>query len=218
MRLLALITLLVGISACGPLQQTTILSTSLDLATDLAGFDTDDTSPDPRSGLSREMIENAPQDLMLFAPVSEDDASLLARVTENNGYVTWAEDRGIAIITQNGLVAGTRGLGNDLMGADLSVVYNALVSGQGRYARVHDYIGGNDAIVRARFECQVQTIRDDVLEIYGQRRNVRLVGEGCAGRAGQFSNLYWIASSGQIWQSRQWISAPVGEIDIQMLR
>ena len=176
-----------------------------------------ETPVDPRSTLTREAIDAAPNDLLLFARVDEDVASTFARVARNGGLNTWVSDGEKSLTLRGGLVVATRGLGNDLMGADYSQVYQALVRGNGRVARTHEYLGGEDQIARVAYQCQITTLRSEVIEIIQRRYETRVVREACTGSESRFTNIYWIDAAGEIWQSRQWISARVGAVDIQRL-
>ncbi len=85
------------------------------------------------------------------------------------------------------------------------------------HVRVHDYLGGEDQIVRTAYQCEIATLRSEVIEIVQRRHETRVVREACTGSEGRFANLYWIDATGEIWQSRQWISARLGAVDIQKL-
>jgi hypothetical protein len=216
MRTLFLLAVLLGLTACGPLAQNQPLVSAVKGLADAGSGMWEDES-DPRDTLTRESIDTAPNDLLLFAPVNEEAASVFARLSANGDRITWASDDGDSLTLRDGIVVATRGLGNDLMGADLAQVYPALVRGRGSARRVHDYLGGEDQIVRSVFQCEIVTLRAEVIEIFQRQHATRVVREACTGPAGGFTNLYWIDAAGAIWQSRQWVSARVGRIDIQKL-
>ena len=213
----ALLTALLLVTACGPLMQNQSMSSAVQgigaAGSDLWG----ETSVDPRVSLTKDAIDAAPNDLLLFARVDEEMASTFARVASNGGLNTWVSDAVESLTLQSGLVVATRGLGNDLMGMDYSEVAPALVRGSGSAARIHDYLGGEDQIVRRSYLCEITTLRSEVIEIIQSRHDTRVVREACTGSEGSFTNLYWIDTAGEIWQSRQWISAGIGAVDIQRL-
>lgn len=216
MRTLSLLMVLFGLTACGPLAQNQPLVNAVQgLAS--AGADIWEQDRDPRETLTRERIDAAANDLLLFAPVDEEVASVFARVAVNADRVTWVSDEGDSLTLRDGIVIATRGLGNDLMGADVAQVYPAIVRGSGRAQRVHDYLGGEDEIIRSIFQCEMATLRTEVIEIFQRQLRTRVVRETCTGNTGSFTNLYWIDAAGAIWQSRQWVSGRVGSVDIQKL-
>ncbi|WP_342071510.1 YjbF family lipoprotein [Yoonia algicola] len=216
MKTLYLLIALMGLTACGPLAQNQpLVSAAQGIASAGSGLWTEEN--DPREALTRARIDAAPNDLLLFAPVSEEDASVFARVSANGDRITWASDDGDGLTLRNGVVIATRGLGNDLMGADVAQVYPAIIARRGSVRRIHEYLGGEDQIVRSVFQCEVVTLRAEVIEIFQRRHATRVVREACTGSSGSFTNLYWIDAAGAIWQSRQWVSARVGSVDIQKL-
>lgn len=216
MRTLFLITALLGATACGPLAQNQpVVRVLQGLAGAGSGFWEEER--EPRNVLTRDLIDATPNDLLLFAPVNEDRASVFASVSRNGDLITWVSDEGVSLTLRDGLVIATRGLGNDLMGATSGQVYQGLVSGSGRTVRIHDYLDGEDQIVRREYACELATLRSEVIEIYQRQHQTRLMSETCTGDAGSFRNLYWIDAAGKIWQSRQWVSPRVGAVDIQVL-
>lgn len=217
MRTLCTLAALVVATACGPLAQNQPLVSGLKgLANAGSGF-WDGTPRDSRETLTRDVIDAAASDLLLFGRVDEDAVSTFTRVSVNGGMSTFVSDEGNSLILQNGVAVATRGLGNDLMGADLAQVYPALVRGSGSAMRIHDYLGGEDQIVRTSYQCEITTLRSAVIEIFQRRHETRVVREACTGDAGRFTNLYWIDAVGRIWQSRQWVSARVGAVEFQRL-
>ncbi|SIT81524.1 Group 4 capsule polysaccharide lipoprotein gfcB, YjbF [Yoonia rosea] len=216
MRTQFLIMVLLGVTACGPLaQQQPVVSVLRGIAE--AGSDVWEEKTDPREVLTRDIIEAATNDLLLFAPVNQDMASVFARRSTNSDLIIWVSDEGISLTLQDGVVVATRGLGNDLMGADLNQTYQRVVSGSGSTVRIYDYLNGEDQITRREYACKTTTLRNETIEIFQRKHETRLISETCMGDAGGFGNLYWIDAGGMIWQSRQWISARVGMVDIQRL-
>ena len=214
--MLSLLMVLFGLTACGPLAQSQPLVSAVQgLAK--AGSDRWKQESDPRATLTRERIDAAADELLLFAPVNQEVASVFGRVAANAYKVTWVSDERESLTMRNGIIVATRGLGNDLMGADVAQVYPALVMGSGRAQRVHDYLGGEDQIIRSIFQCEMATLRAEVIEIFRRQHTTRVVRETCIGGMGGFTNLYWIDAAGAIWQSRQWVSGRVGSVDIQKL-
>lgn len=216
MRTLVLIIALLGVTACGPLAQDQPSVRVLEGIAN-AGSDFWEEKTDPREVLTRETIDAAPNDLLLFAPVNEDLASVFARTSMNSDLIAWVSDDGVSLTLRDGIVVATRGLGNDLMGADVGQVHRWLVSGGGRMVRVHEYLNGEDQIIRREYACEIATLRSETIEIFQRKHQTRVISETCTGDAGGFRNLYWIDAEGMIWQSRQWVSARVGAVDIQIL-
>lgn len=217
MRSFIAIAALLGLTACGPLAENQPVVSALRGIVN-AGSGLWQQQDDPRENLTREMIDAAPSDLLLFVPVNEDVATTFTRVSRNNDLMTWVSDEGESLTLQDGVAVATRGLGNDLMGADLDQVHPALVRGSGNAVRIHDYLDGEDKIESRKYACEIATVRSAVIEIFEVKHQTRIISETCTGDRGSFRNLYWIDAAGMIWQSRQRVSERVGAVDIYVLR
>lgn len=215
MKIRGILAALLLVTACGPLAKNQPLVIGLQGLT-TAGSDFREGEPsDTKDRMTRDLIDASPDGLILFSRVAEDDVSTFTRISTNNGMGTWVTDEGVSLTLRNGVVVATRGLGNDLMGADLSQVYPAITRGSGRGTRIHDYLGGEDQIVRMAFQCEIATFGNAVIEIVQRKHATRVVREVCTGDAGGFANLYWIDAAGAIWQSSQWLSTRVGIVEFQ---
>lgn len=209
--------LLLGVVvACGPMTESQPI---VGAARSLFGASADPgaVALDPRRDLSRDIIESSPTDFILLAIVSRDAAATAQFVGANGSRQTWATLDGISLTFDNGLVVATRGLGDDLMGSDPSEVYHALRHGGGEVLRINDYLGSQDDIVRASYYCDIQALGSETIEIFERSYATQKFQEICVSPDQQFENLYWIDSSGTIWQSRQWLSALVGYLEVQRL-
>ena len=101
-------------------------------------------------------------------------------------------------------MVGTRGLGNDLMTADVAQTRAKLRSG-GAATRVHRRMTGENGVAVATYDC-------------GLSRNGNTVTESCAGPDGQFQNTYVLDKAGRVAASRQWLSPQSGYVTIQRVR
>jgi hypothetical protein len=180
------------------------------------GQATQDASTDPRETLTRAQLDVTPQDLLLLSVVARDTAATAQVGGDNGTKRTWLTVDGISVTFDNGVLIATRGLGDDLMGADAPAV-SALSAGAGQHMRTHDYLDGSDRIVRRVFECEVRSEGAQTIEIVERRSRTLKVTEACASRNLAFENTFWITSAGTIMQARQWVSPLVGYIDYQRL-
>lgn len=171
---------------------------------------------DPRAGLTREIIEQSGQELILVSVPSRDAAASLIRAGQNGDKVTWISPDGIGLTFRNGILIATRGFGDDLMAADVSDLNRGLSAGR-LTVRVHDYLDGEDQIVRRTFQCDLAGGGADTIEIIERSYRTRIIEERCRTRGGSFTNRYWIDGTGRIVQSVQFVSAPVGFVVTQRL-
>ena len=128
-------------------------------------------------------------------------------MTGQNGamrtYMTPAEE---AVILRNGMLVGTKGLGNDLSVAEpgTEALIRAGASGSGM--RIMRYLSGDGLERPLQFTCTV-----------GAGPNPGVTVENCEGHGTSFQNSYMV-QGGQIAVSRQWIGPALGYVTIQTLR
>ena len=126
-------------------------------------------------------------------------ASVLIETGENLNVTTYFTPDGISISLQDGVLVATRGLGFDLMTADVSAVQSGLRNGS-RAVRVHRYLDGEDQVVIKSFVCDYS--------------GTTKVVETCYGNDNNFENRYSMVA-GQIAESRQWIGPQLGYIVLE---
>lgn len=172
---------------------------------------------DPRKHLTRTAIDASPVPV-LFAELETRGAfATLSKVGENRDIVTWITADGIGLSFKQGVLVATRGLGPDLMAADVGDVVAVLRSGNGDALRIHDYLNGEDQIVRRSFYCSARTEGRENLNIFGLIIPTRHVVESCQNPDLTLVNHYWITSGNRIWQSRQWVGSGIGYVFTQQL-
>ena len=203
---------LAGLAACGPLQQDRLTFGAVRGI--VAGGA--DESPAPSPPLTRAFIEAQPVDLLRISIISRGAAGLTSLAGRNGGKVTWIGEEGIGFVFDNGLLIGTRGLGDDLMGADVSGAIRSL-NGGGNHLRTLDFMNGLDQIERLTFRCTTAATGSETITIFERSYATTVIEERCRGDIGTFTNTYWRDGSGTIWQSRQWISLDVGYLGYQRL-
>lgn len=176
-----------------------------------------DNAPLQRPQFSRAAIEEAGQDFVLASVPQRGVAALLQRAGENGPEVTWLAEDGVSVTYEQGFLVATRGLGPDLMAADISGVAAAVARGGGSATRIHEYLDGNDQIVRHEYSCRIERVGRERITIYERSYDTEKYEETCQ-RGGQtFANSYWIDALGVVWKSRQLISPPVGYLDSERL-
>lgn len=201
---LALMALGVG---CGPAAQT---GTLVGVASQVVGGGGGgQTQPDAGMGLTREIVEQSDQELILVSVPSRDAAATLIRAGQNGDKVTWISPDGIGLTFRNGVLIATRGFGHDLMAADVVDLNRGLTPGR-LAVRVHDYLDGEDQIIRRTFQCDLRAGGSETIEIVERTYRTRILEETCRTPGGSFTNRYWIDGSGRIVQSAQFVSAEVG--------
>lgn len=189
---------------------------------------------------SLEMVENEPGRVKVpegqFPPrfgalVADTSVPLLVVIIESrnqsgrllledtvNGVDTWLSADMSALIVQNGMIRGTRGVGTELFAADISEPMSLILSGNTGYSdRLHSNLAGDDKIKTRTFRCLVENKGPDVIDLEIGRVSTRVMTEDCKSMDQSFTNTYWVSSTtGAIVQSRQWAGDEIGYIITQV--
>ena len=217
MKIAAWITgaVLTVVSACGPLAEKTAI---VGVTNSLFGFggESEEAAVSLSTGLTRERIESWSVDLLRVSIISFEATDVFVKTASNSGRTSWATPEGFGLVFEDGLLIGSRGFGDDLMGADIAGASASLRRG-GNHTRILDFLTGLGQIERVSFQCSTAHIRQDRLEIYERSYDTTIIEENCTGENLSFKNTYWRDSSGVIWQSRQWISPKIGYLGYQRL-
>lgn len=204
--------LLIALAACGnDAQQGTSILGGLRDATmgTIASRKADKTAPAPRDpqAIAAEALSVNPGPLILVGLEGMNSTQVLAMTGQNGAMRTYMTGNEQALILRNGILVGTRGLGNDLSVAEASGPAALVLSGRSGQARrvMHYYTG--DGLERALpMNCTVRS---------GPKPGVMV--EDCEGLGASFQNSY-LVSGGRADVSRQWIGPALGYVTIQTLR
>ncbi|GAA6177823.1 YjbF family lipoprotein [Sulfitobacter pacificus] len=172
---------------------------------------------DPRRLLTRAAIDASPTPVLLTGLEARDIYATLSPAGTNRDATTWFTADSKSLTFTRDILIATRGLGNDLMGADVREMRNQLRKGTGSGVRVYDYLDGENQIVRRSFYCTLHPRGNTRLAIFDLEVATRHVTESCQNPELSFENEYWIGATGRIWQSRQWASPDIGYVFTQHL-
>lgn len=211
-RIAAAVALTAAISACGTDQQEnpTGFSVMRQAATQIvAARKADQTpvaAPDP-SAMAAEALRVNPGPLILVGLENAGTTQVLAMTGENNGMRTYMTRNEQSIILRNGILVGTRGLGNDLSVAEAPAASALILAGRsGQGQRVMRYYSGDGLERPVPLDCRV-----------GPGPKAGVMVEDCTGLGLTIQNSY-ITSGGRVTVSRQWIGPALGYMTIQTLR
>ena len=145
----------------------------------------------------------------------------------NRGFIVWQTEDGIALLDRGGVLAGTKGLGGDLLSAETETLVRLLAAGrEGRYRRVLRRLGGEGLVARQPYDCTLAQGEATVVTVLGRRHATRRHVETCrpleeaaptvapAFRPEPFTNEYHVGD-GTIWVSRQWVGPAVGYLRLE---
>ncbi len=217
------------LASCGPMAQGTPLRT---IGSELRGVLTPSEEPQPAAaaaeteGATAEPAEapaapaaphagpgGAGSEAMLVSLPTRGVGARVASVGRNQDKITWFSPDGIGIVTRNGILIGTRGLGHDLMGADVAS-FDVIASGAANQ-RLIERLTGQDQIESLIFNCALTGQASEEIDIAGGKLMTTRYEEECRSSGYVFTNKYWTNESGDLVRSLQLVSPGVGYMIIQ---
>lgn len=176
------------------------------------------TAPDPQV-IARESLAANPGPLMLASLEMTKSTSVFALRGENNGMRTWLAPSGQGVITRGGVLAGTRGFGNDMMSSDVGSLIAAVQARRAGQVRIElRYLDGLGKERPLPLDCKTGTAAETGYDFAGLHFSGTPVAVHCDGYGFSFDNSYIVSGSGSVVASRQWIGPRLGYMTIQMLR
>jgi hypothetical protein len=167
--------------------------------------------PKPPAINAAALINADPGESLVVRIVNRDVVAALRLTAINGDRVTWESPGEVSMTFENGILVATRGLTEDLMGADIAGVRAALDIGGGTAIRRHSYLSSEDQITVATMTCIIAPDgTEDVITRGGTVLAVKYR-EDCTGPRLVFSNSYWFNGS-QLVQTRQLASVAMGYI------
>ncbi len=130
---------------------------------------------------------------------------------------TWISPDNVALYLEQGFVVGTRGLGLDMMSADISQVASLVLARRdGQVQRFISFLDGNDQVTVRSYVCDIESRGGREIDLGSGMVPTELMQERCANPDQTFQNLYWIETrTNQIAQSRQWAGDFSGPLAIR---
>jgi hypothetical protein len=175
-------------------------------------------APDPRSLVTRAQLDGFGQAVLLAELPSLSLAGTMAVAGARDGVTTWQTADNTALSFRDGVLVATRGLGNDLMSADVSGTLAALSGGpKTGYSRAMTFVDGEDRTVFRAFTCEMAP---------PQRASVAGIGiafpavrhdETCYATGIRIDNSYWMGSDGRMRRAEQWVSPVIGLLSTELL-
>ncbi|AGT07679.1 YjbF family lipoprotein [Paracoccus aminophilus] len=213
LRIAGALALTVSVAACGNDKKQdssafTIASQAVGaLAADRKARNAPKAPPVSPAAMASEALSVNKGPLILVGLESSGTNQVLAMTGDNRGMRTYMTKNEQALILRNGILVGTRGLGNDLSVAEAAGSANLILSGRGGQAERTMRLYAGDGLERPlNFTCSIGA---------GPKPGVIL--ENCSGHGASFQNSY-IVSGGRATVSRQWVSPALGYVTIQELR
>ena len=201
-----------ALAACGPGQD----NIGADALRSVEGLFADQAAGtrNLRASLTPAAINQLGQPVLYTRLASRDSEAGLLVAARNGPVVTWLSQDNISLSLEDGMVISTRGLGDELMSADVEEPLAALRGARETAVRVHRYIDGERQLVPRSFVCTYALAGPEA----GRSQAARVVVERCQSVDLAFENRYWLTRDGRIWKSRQWLGPENGHIETELLR
>jgi len=123
----------------------------------------------------------------------------------------------VSMTFADGILIGTRGLSEDLMGTDANGVRAAIRAGGGTTTRRHSFLTARDQIRTRSMTCTVTQGDPETLTLLSGKQDTIKFEESCTGEM-VFTNSYWVdAGTGAMLRSLQVVSAADGYIQADQL-
>lgn len=157
--------------------------------------------------------------LMLVTLEAQGQTTVMGLYGENGPMRTYALPSEQSIILRNGILAATRGFGNDVMSAETDEVAALIRSRkEGVAAKVQRYLDAENVERPLPMQCAVQRGEGSEYEIAGARFSGTQMIEACAFQGQAVGGAYLVSDKGDVLASRQWIGPELGYVTLQTLR
>ena len=203
-------------AACGPMNEGNLASSLVqDKLAPLVGLA---PPPKPPAAPAVDVANAAPGEVLLVKIVSRNAVAPMTRLIENGKTVTWVSPGQVSMTFDDGILIATRGLNEDLMGAEIAGVRAAIAAGGGSANRIHSFLDSEDQIQLRQMTCTITSDGLDKIADLSGTREAHKYTEDCRGSAFSFANSYWLDTpGGKIVQSRQAVAPTVGFIQVNPL-
>ena len=175
-------------------------------------------TPDVAAMVS-ESLARTTKPLALVVIENRNSIAVLTQIGANQGYRTWASADRRSITMTYGVVTATRGLGFDLMSADVSgSLPTVRARKSGATSRTLRFLNGENQIVATTYTCRAKAGGALTIALGEVNSPARTVIETCQSGAESYENTYQVSPSGVVLQSRQWLGPTNGYLVTQALR
>ena len=145
--------------------------------------------------------------------------AVLGPISRNGDVTVWQTLDGITLSFRRGVLIATRGLGDDLMSADVGGAPDLLRGRDdgGYHPHIRSYLDGEDRTVFRTYQCRPAATAPVRITTGGQETRVHRTEISCVSPDNAFSNIFWVDGTGAVVRSRQWISPAMLYMDTERL-
>jgi hypothetical protein len=172
--------------------------------------------------VTREQAAAIPYASMGYS-LDDGNQQLLVLGTDTGGELLWTGPSHAVIVTRDGRIVRTVGLGHDLAGLTMrngvAPAPATAVNGPFTTTRLEDF--PELGIYGAQVSCRAHLAGQQKINILGQAITTNRVEEACQSTKPDWSfvDIYWVdTDNGLVWRSRQHIYPKGGEIETEIFR
>lgn len=201
-----------ALSACGPLNDEGLGNGALERLTELVG-----AAPAAPPALAPNIANAAPGDILLVTIRNRNAVAPMTKAQVNGDTIAWISPGKVTMTFREGILIGTRGLDEDLMGADINGVRDAIRAGGGTVTRRHSFLNSLDKIRPRDMTCTITRGERETLAMVSGSADAIKYEESCSGEM-VFTNSYWVdPTTGEFLRTLQVVSGEVGYIQADQL-
>ena len=172
---------------------------------------------DARKLVSREILDSVGVPI-LFVEIDRGQNGTLSQYPGEGIGQTWLAVDGSTITLENGILKATRGMGDDLMGSEISDEINWIDLEDVSYERRMAYLRLDNKTLINEYSCTLAEMNSmETINLFDAEFSVKHVQETCLGAAGSFVNDYYIDTEGLVRNSRQYQGEKIGYMTIARL-
>ena len=156
--------------------------------------------------------------------LDDGNQNILVLATDSGGELLWTSAAHVVIVTRQGRIVRTLGLGHDLAGVTtrderpLPGPAAALIA-PFTSTRLEDF--PERGLYGVLVSCRAHLVGRQSIKILGQAIPVSRVDESCTSRRPEwtFTDTFWVdGDTGQVWRSRQHIHPDGGTVETELFR
>ncbi len=162
------------------------------------------------------LVEPAETEAMLVTVPALRAQNYAVQASRIGNVATWRTPDNASFSFDQGIVVSTRGLGDDLMGADAEHSIFAAQGGAASWApRINGYMNGEYQSYFITFQCRRTDLQTDRITIGDRALSATRITETCVNDEREIENVYWRNGNGVMLKSRQWVSPNVGYMETE---
>jgi len=172
---------------------------------------------DARKIVSRDIIDGVGVPI-LFVEIDRGQNGTMTQYPGEGVGQTWLGVDGSTVTLENGLLKATRGMGDDLMGSDISQEISWSDAHEKPYERRMRYLRYDNQTLTVEYVCELEDTKSSkTINLFNAEFEANHFKETCESDLDSFVNDYYIDTEGLVRSSRQYHGNKIGYMTIARL-